>query len=59
MQSTAASLKTPLVLLNIFLLTFHDLLLSEGSENFAARTVAPSLPSASCLFAVFTMQQTL
>lgn len=33
MQSTAASLKTPLVLLNIFLLTFHDLLLSEGSEN--------------------------
>lgn len=58
MHSTAASLKTPLVLLNIFLLTFHDLLPREGSENFAVKTVAPSLPSASCLFAVFTKQQT-
>lgn len=59
MSSTAAPLKTPLVLLNLFLLTFQDLLLRKGSENFAVKTAAPSLPSASRLFAGFTMQQTL
>ena len=59
MQSAAVSLKTPLVLLNVFLCTFHDLLPREGSEDFAVGAVAPSLPSAPHLSAALTMQQTL
>lgn len=59
MQSTAVSLKTPLVLLNVFFRTFRDLLPREGSQDFAVGTVAPSLPSAPCLSAALTMQQTL